>query len=137
MSSGLISTAEDETDHSDDRSGSGHKDKRLSIDLVCPEHRHSLPGNLPTSKMSDIEEGSSSARDDIEVESPMNSSGIRIIIEEGLESDGKAHPQIPIADTSQMEIEEGDTVIIPEAIPNKVEVNMSEQHSPSWKLLSS
>ena len=137
MSSGLFSMAEDETDRSDDRSDGDHKDERLSIELLRAERRHSLPGNLPTSKMSDIEEESSSARDDIEIESPINSSGIRIIIDEGSESDDEPPPQLAITDASQMEIEEGDIVIIPEAIPNKVEVNTSEHHLLSWELTPS
>lgn len=86
MSSGLFSMADDD-DRDKDSAKSGEGDDKLSIEYYSSGRRHSLPN--PISKMSDIDEESMTAcRDDIfGSDSPINSSGIRIIIDEGSEQD--------------------------------------------------
>ena len=87
MSSGLFSMA-DEDDRDKDSAKSGESDDKLSIEYYTSGgRRHSLPN--PMSKMSDIDEESmSGVRDDLYgSDSPINSSGIRIIIDEGSEQD--------------------------------------------------
>lgn len=134
MSSGLFSMAEDDTDRSDDRSDGDHRD--LSIELLRAERRHSLPGNIP-SKMSDIEEESSSARDDIDIDSPINSSGIRIIIDEG-SSDDLEEPPSPQPQPSKPATQNASTEIEMEELnsSNRVEDDSPDYQSCEIQLIS-
>ncbi len=81
MSSGLFSMVEDEEKEVDkDHVDTDHKqEEKLMIEFTRSERRHSLP--LPATAMSDIEEESSCSQRGSD--SPINSSGIRIIIDEG------------------------------------------------------
>ena len=94
MSSGLFSMADDDRSDGDQSDhNSDHKELGVGLLRSDSDRRHSLPGAIQ-SKMSDIEEESLSNRDDLELDSPINSSGIRIIIDEGSSDENDGFPPI-------------------------------------------